>query len=549
MCLSAINMTFISRNIYRTIAGVGICTIVGMAIFLIVISAQPKPASAIIACAAAKATSAGKSAANQATAVSVTNADIESSTNQQSQVECLYKGLAAALVKIALQKMTSDLVNWINSGFEGNPAFPTNPGAMMLDFADQVSGEFLSNQGALSQLLCSPFSLDVRLSIALNLQSNRRQYACTLSNIYNNAKNGPSLTVNGKSIQGFVNGDFNQGGWPAFLEMTTNPANNVYGSYIMADSDIRQAIALKQNSVQADIAIGGGYMSWTKCTDTKTYAPDSREAGPYNVAPPGSRRVVNKDKSVTYQTCTVETPGSFIGASLTKQFGSSVDQIVNIRDIDEAVSQVASALIVQTLKTGLAAATKDGSSSNGRGSLIDELTHKENKDQLRNTQEKYLDGLQEDMDRTTEYATMRQQAVDVLVAERQIYATASACYASKFDLVTAASIDKIITKSDKEIGDYRQKIDTSPAALATLIEQTLDLQYRIEQATSTESLKGLRAERAQLSGDTAIATNQNVRNARNNLARAQSLAEEWHVQATNYLNACNAMSTSTPTTQ
>src|SRR4051812_41899594 len=78
--------------------------------------------------------------------------------------------LASCAAKELLHQMTVATINWINSGFNGSPAFLTNPEGFFLDAADQFTGSFLSDNGPL-QNLCSPWSVDIRLALAFGQSS------------------------------------------------------------------------------------------------------------------------------------------------------------------------------------------------------------------------------------------------------------------------------------------------------------------------------------------------------------------------------------------
>ena len=163
--------------------------------------------------------------------------------------------LVSGLAEMMLQEMTTSVVNWINSGFEGSPSFIQNPGAFFLDIADQATGQFIS--GELAEL-CSPFSIDIRIALSFKYRPFvRNRYACTLGTIISNTKNA----VENASINGFTAGDFKQGGWPAFVSLTTEPQNNVFGAYIEAESDLSFRVASKQNQQRDELNQGKGFLS------------------------------------------------------------------------------------------------------------------------------------------------------------------------------------------------------------------------------------------------------------------------------------------------
>ncbi len=304
--------------------------------------------------------------------------------------ETVLDPLAWLLGKQLLQAITADVVDWINSGFEGNPAFISNPTGFFLDVADQYTGAFIANSGPLSSL-CSPFNLDIRANLGLRtpqVSSVRTRYTCTLDTIIKNAQNahvsvGGSVSVNGstivggsasanangnttsngKSVDGFMRGDFSQGGWPAFIALTTEPQNNYMGAYLMARDDLNSQIVASRASINADVSIGGGFMSYKKCEDLGTVGPagTAEDAQRISGNNPNATKKLNNDGSITYQLCHTETPGSTISASLNKQLGSGSDSLVAADEFDEILSAAFNQLLASVLKGGLSASSKSGS--------------------------------------------------------------------------------------------------------------------------------------------------------------------------------------------
>ncbi|NDE68391.1 hypothetical protein EB052_02170, partial [bacterium] len=173
-------------------------------------------------------------------------------------------GLAYMIAKQFLRSITASVVNWINSGFKGNPSFLTDPAGFFADVGDQVTGAFIAQTGVLKNL-CTPFSIDLRIALALKFSPyNQQRYACTLSTIITNTKNA----VKNASINGFTAGDFRQGNWPAFVSLTTEPQNNIYGAYLQAESDISFQIGQRRDQKKEQLNQGRGFLSWESCTDS-----------------------------------------------------------------------------------------------------------------------------------------------------------------------------------------------------------------------------------------------------------------------------------------
>src|SRR6185437_15716860 len=131
--------------------------------------------------------------------------------NQISFAGCITNVLA----KAALQQITASVVNWINSGFNGQPSFITNYQQFFTNVADLAAGQFI--QGAGLSFLCSPFKLQIKIAIAQSY-ANRGSQSCSLTSVIRN-------------IDSFMSGNFSQGGWPGLISLTSIPTNNPYGAY------------------------------------------------------------------------------------------------------------------------------------------------------------------------------------------------------------------------------------------------------------------------------------------------------------------------------
>jgi hypothetical protein len=256
--------------------------------------------------------------------------------------------LAWAEAKGLLQNITDSTVAWINSGFQGSPAYVTNPTQFFENIGDQAATSFLSQNGPLSSL-CSPISLNVRLALAFNQAGvsgnssggtngttggNNSPYACTLSNVINN--------VQGATINGFEAGDFSQGGWAAFASLA-EPQNSFYGAYLEAQSDLSTNIANETKEANNELNRGQGFLSYTTCTDDPTITDEDATYDPS----------IQYDATTNmYQHCQISTPGSTIKSSLDKALGSSQDSLVQASMLDEIIGALASKLVNQVLGSG-----------------------------------------------------------------------------------------------------------------------------------------------------------------------------------------------------
>jgi hypothetical protein len=271
--------------------------------------------------------------------------------------------LAWAEAKGLLQNITNETVNWINSGFNGSPAYITNPTRFFENMADQATGAFISQNGPLSSL-CSPISLNVRLALALNQAGisgngggSSNPYTCTLSTIINNVQNASisaGVTVNGMSIAGFEGGDFSQGGWPAFAALA-EPQNSFYGAYLEAQSSLDTNIANRTQQKNNELAQGQGFQTYQTCTEDPSITDEEAFDDPtiqLDEAATAAAIAVNPDAYNIYDRCENSTPGSTIKTSLDKAMGSSQDSLVQASMLDEIIGALAGQLVNKVLGPG-----------------------------------------------------------------------------------------------------------------------------------------------------------------------------------------------------
>jgi hypothetical protein len=208
-------------------------------------------------------------------------------------------GIMWFIAKVILQRMTESIVSWINSGFNGNPAFIQNPGQFFTNVGDQAAGQFILNDPSLN-FLCNSFGTQLRISLNnLRQQPYQNVIGCTLTSVIGN-------------IDAFTS-NFENGGWVAWNTMTTQPQNNPYGAYLslLDEATYEQDQAVVNNTNQLNW--GNGFLSSTD---------------------------VNGN---------IQTPGSVIVAQLNGQLKSAADQLGAADEINEVLG----ALMIQLTSKAL----------------------------------------------------------------------------------------------------------------------------------------------------------------------------------------------------
>ncbi len=250
-------------------------------------------------------------------------------------------GIASGLAKLMLKSMTQSILTWINSGFQGSPAFVTDLEQFLKDRVDQTVGEFIYNDSNLN-FLCSPFQLDVKIALATTYRQEAHEgldVQCTLSGVTDN-------------VEGFLNGSFSEGGWESWFEVTQNTVNTPTGAYLEAEAEMYARIVDDQGNTIRELDWGEGFLSFKVCSDTD--AATGAETG-----------------------CDITTPGKVIADQLTVSLESGQQALIEADEINEIIGALFAQLAQQAI-TGVNGLLGLGGSSyssnyNSSGTYLDAL--------------------------------------------------------------------------------------------------------------------------------------------------------------------------------
>jgi hypothetical protein len=233
--------------------------------------------------------------------------------------ETILDAIGWAIAKTVISSLINSMINWINSGFEGSPAFVQDLKRNLVDLADRVAGEYIRNLGGLGSFICSPFQLDIQLALSLEYQRAREEMpieTCTLSGIVGN-------------FEDFIAGNFSEGGWENWIEVTSNPeAYTPFGQLMTARSAMRLQLINAEGQRLQEIDWGGGFLSGKICELIE--------------GPRGPE-----------ESCVISKPGQTIANSLNKALGAGTDQLVSADEINELVAALIGQLANQAI-TGAA---------------------------------------------------------------------------------------------------------------------------------------------------------------------------------------------------
>ncbi len=295
------------------------------------------------------------------------------------------KALAAiawTVAKVAIQTMTKSIVNWINGGFEGSPAFETDLNNSLRKLGDGVAQGFLT-QLAKDQAVHSPFidSLVTNVGTAYYLYSGKDALREQLRY---------TLNKSAADDKAFLAGDFSQGGWNAWFSAFMNPANNPYGAQMIASQALATQVSAAANQRVAELGWGSGFLSWRgDCIDkgqntggnSGKNGSSAGAAGNVGVgvgkntggstgataaAAGNAQSLSDREKCSEYE---VKTPGSVIEGTLIPNINSPLHQLELADNINEIVGALAQQLVSKVLGGGGLSGVSKPSQGGGRSTL------------------------------------------------------------------------------------------------------------------------------------------------------------------------------------
>ena len=479
----------------------------------------------------------------------------------------VYDHLANLIVKQLLHQMTASVINWINSGFQGNPSFISDPQGFFLDVGDQISGAFLSQDTGPLKNLCGSLGTNISLTLALGQTfNNNARYTCTFGSIFNNVKNIPNNTyINGRSLTSFMNGDFSQGGWKGFIQLTQNPQNNGTGAYLQGHSDLLSAIGIKHSSINQSLLQGSGFLSFESCKDvplTQTTAPSPVSNSSYNslpgsndafnsaIDPTGLTQAIPTQQSTnitqapaTTKKCTTETPGSVISSKLMKNLNSPETQLELANDINAIIDALVNQMITQLLTGGLGSLS--GGGSGGSSALTNQIIDED----LRAQEDPESLGIAGTSlgDASSNY----DQAISALTDTEQRLMSAKTCFTTKQNLTTSqisyvnqqvSSIDSMI---DNQVTPYIGGLQTKKSTVLAQIRQLNGLDSTVN---SQSTLTGLRTTIPSVRsgvGTNTTAENTYVATSKADLSSAQTQATTLNTSAAQFQWNCENINLTT----
>lgn len=290
-------------------------------------------------------------------AMSAATAATAGSTFAQTTILQVLNGIAWTVAKVAVQSITKSIVNWINSGFQGSPAFVTDLQTNLRQVADAAVNQIAQYALSSATSSSSPFANEAKDAIAAYyLYSSKDAIAAQLKY---------SLKERVANDKAFLAGDFSQGGFNGWFGASQHPANNPFGVSQITQNAIAKKVVDSANSRLTELGWGKGFISWRgACAVAKDTSGNSiltdDFSDPNAKGPTGNVPLSDADTCAQYK---IDTPGSVVESQLENQLGSGVRQLELADSINEIVGALAGQLVGAVLggSGGLAGASAPAS--------------------------------------------------------------------------------------------------------------------------------------------------------------------------------------------
>ncbi|HWC57690.1 MAG TPA: hypothetical protein VG621_01920 [Candidatus Paceibacterota bacterium] len=271
---------------------------------------------------------------------------------KETQRENCLNGIAYQVAKNALQQISTQTLNWVTTGLNGNPFYVRDINSYLTNIQNQQIAQFLGTVGTSDPIFGNALRSTIT-QLVTGYDDGR----------INVAMNTPQAIA----YQNFQN-DFTQGGWPAFLD----PANNPLGALFKATDSLGNTVGTAQQNVKDQLQAGNGFLDMQKCVE---YAPASSNSSSTSAINPlgayaslcatitpanqaycktHSGEVAagaQQQQCIKYETV---TPGSIIAAQTAAITTSPIRQAEEADKINEVLGSFFDGLVNRLFSTGLA---------------------------------------------------------------------------------------------------------------------------------------------------------------------------------------------------
>lgn len=241
--------------------------------------------------------------------------------------EYCYDRIAYTASQAALNQLSNKTLNWINTGFGGNPFYVRDIDSFLNSIKNEKVRDYLRIADNINSGSGSAVGNSVTNKI-IEMVTGRQTPSVTPS------------TTNELRYDAFTK-DFSKGGWDAWYRMTQLGENPI-GEVLNVSQQLGKNIGQQQDYTQKEIAQGDGFLNQKVCAEWAKADPDDDPSFYQN--PDGS------PKCLKFETV---TPGTVIAEQTKQVTGSLARQLEAADEINEVLSKFFSGLINNLFNKGL----------------------------------------------------------------------------------------------------------------------------------------------------------------------------------------------------
>ncbi len=272
----------------------------------------------------------------------------EEATRARDFKEQCFDGIAMTLARNQLTAMTRSAMNWVNTGYGGNPFFVRNIASFTQNIENGIVQRELSKYGDANYY---PYSRGFSTAYLL-LYQNKGDFADTMKYTLNNylSSGGLGNDLGNVATRSYEN-NFADGGWNGWLAFTQQPQNNPLGFTALTSQRIADQTVFEIQNKKDELIQNGGFLSQQKCveynkpTTVENYYDANGKQKMREIPAPDSKKTCIK-----YQTI---TPGSIIKDKTTNYLNSPERQLELARTINDSLNALFSVLISKLEDGGL----------------------------------------------------------------------------------------------------------------------------------------------------------------------------------------------------
>jgi hypothetical protein len=189
--------------------------------------------------------------------VPVADSAVSKELKKSNRITACYNGLAYSLARQQLVSMTRSTMNWVNTGFNGDPMYVRNITSLTRNIEREVVNREL-------ELLKDPKNVRDYPYGRVFAESQIRSYQ-SIGNFDDSMKSDlTGYLSDGATIDSFSK-NFSEGGWGGWLALTQKDQNNPIGYSIQKSQQIDNQQEKEVTATKAELERNGGMLDQKKC--------------------------------------------------------------------------------------------------------------------------------------------------------------------------------------------------------------------------------------------------------------------------------------------